>query len=202
MRPPALRTLSLGAIALLSASAAAIAPALAQDPRSLTENPTLIRECRQLNRSTEVFDNSILGPLATRIGTLGANTEVLLTGAVASGRAQVFLSGGTLSSTQPVGWLNSANLGPCTTEPPPTTGACFRANQALVVRSGPTTGSGRVAEYNAGDLVRATANPPTQQNASDGRVWTQVRIFNNATGWVARTGAGGLGSNITPIACP
>ncbi|TVQ07622.1 MAG: SH3 domain-containing protein [Leptolyngbya sp. DLM2.Bin27] len=190
-------------IALLLAGSFSAAPALAQDTRPLTENPTLIRGCRQLNRNTEIFDNSTLGPLANRIGTLGAGTQVTLTGAVATGRAQVFLGTGTLSAVQPVGWLNAANLGPCTTTPPPpTAGACFRADQNLIVRSGPSTTAGQVASYARGNTVVATTNPATEQTAADGRRWVQVRLANGGTGWVSRTGTGGLGSNMTPIPCP
>ncbi|MGF1519790.1 MAG: SH3 domain-containing protein [Nodosilinea sp.] len=190
-------------IALLVAGSVAVAPVLAQDTRPLTENPTLIRGCRQLNRSTEIFDNSTLGPVANRIGTLGANTQVTLTGAVSPGRAQVFLSGGTLSAVQPVGWLNAANLGPCTTTPPPTTvGACFRADRELIVRSAPSTTAGQVAGYSTGNTVFATTNPATEQAAADGRRWVQVSLANGGMGWVARTGTGGLGSNMTPIPCP
>ncbi|WP_035985064.1 hypothetical protein [Leptolyngbya sp. KIOST-1] len=202
MRSRTLRSLSLGTVAVLAASTGAIAPVLAQDTRPLTENPALIRGCRQLNQTAEVFDNSTLGPVANRIGTLAAGTQVTLTGAVTTGRAQVFLGGGTLSPIQPVGWLNAANLGPCGTTPPPPTGACFRANTALVVRSGPSTGSATIAGYNQNDLVRASTNPPTQQTAADGRRWMQVSIFNAGTGWIARTGANGVGSNVTPTNCP
>ena len=202
MPPKMLQNLSFGAIALVSASTLAVAPALAQETRPLTENPTLIRGCRQLNQAAEVFDNSTLGPTSNRIGTLAAGTRVTLTGAVTTGRAQVFLGSGTLSSIQPVGWLNAANLGPCGGNPPPPTGACFRADTALVVRSGPSTGSAVVAGYNQNDLVRASTNPPTQQTASDGRRWMQVRIYDGSLGWIARTGSGGVGSNVTPTNCP
>lgn len=188
-------------IALLSAGSLSVAPAFAQNTRALTENPTLIRGCRQLNRATEVFDNSTLGPVATRIGTLQAGTQVRLTGATSPGRAQVFLSSGNLSSVQPVGWVNASVLTNCGGTPPAAR-ACFRADRELVVRSSPTAGSSAVAGYNAGDTVIASANPPTQQTATDGRLWMQVTIYSGGTGWIARTGTNGLGSNITPITCP
>lgn len=188
-------------IALLSAGSLSVAPALAQETRTLTENPALIRGCRQLNRATEVFDNSTLGPIANRIGTLQAGTQVSLTGATSPGRAQVFLRSGTLSSAQPVGWINASVLTTCGGTSP-VTRACFRADRELVVRSGPTTGSSAVAGYNVGDTVFASANPPTQQTATDGRLWMQVTIYNGSTGWIARTGTNGIGNNITPITCP
>jgi hypothetical protein len=201
MTSKVLRHLSLGAIALVSASSVAIAPALAQDTRPLTENTNLIRGCRQLNQSSQIFDNSALGPASNRIGTLAAGTQVTLTGVVASGRAQVFLGSGTLSPIQPVGWLNAGNLGPCGSPPPPTNKACFRANFGLVVRSSPATGT-VIAGYNAGDNIVATTNPPTQTTTSDGRIWMATTISNGSTGWIARTGPNGVGSNVTPQTCP
>jgi hypothetical protein len=201
MTSKVLRHLSLGAIALVSASSVAIAPALAQDTRPLTENTNLIRGCRQLNQSSQVFDNSALGPTTNRIGTLAAGTRITLTGVVASGRAQVFLGSGTLSSVQPVGWLNAANLGPCSSTPPPAARACFRANIDLVVRSSPGTGA-VIAGYNTGNNIVATTNPPTQRTTSDGRIWLATTLFNGSTGWIARTGPNGAGSNVTPQACP
>ena len=202
MLPKMLRNFSFGAIALVSASTLAVVPALAQETRPLTENPTLIRGCRRLNQAVEVFDNSTLGPTANRIGTLAAGTQVTLTGVVSTGRAQVFLGSDTLSPVQPVGWLNAANLGLCGGTTPPPTGACFRADAALVVRSNPSAGSATVAVYSGNDLVRASTNPPTQQTTADGRRWMQVRLSTGSTGWIARTGPGGVGSNVTPTSCP
>ncbi|MEA5447398.1 hypothetical protein VB780_02375 [Leptolyngbya sp. CCNP1308] len=197
-----LRKFAWGAIALLSTGSLSVTPAFAQNTRALTENPALIRGCRQLNQATEVFDNSTLGPISTRIGTLQAGTQVRLTGAVSPGRAQVFLSSGNLSSTQPVGWINASVLTTCGGTPTPPTRACFRADRELVVRSSPTASSSAVAGYNVGNTVIASTNPPTQQTSADGRRWMQVTIYNGSTGWIARTGTNGLGSNVTPITCP
>ncbi|WOD41280.1 hypothetical protein [Nodosilinea sp. E11] len=202
MRFQTLQSLSLGVVALLVTSAVAIAPARAQDIRPLSENASLIRACRQLNRTSEVFDNSTLGPPANRIGTLAVGTQVTLTGAITTGRAQVYLSNDSLSGVQPVGWLNAGNLAPCGTTPPPIAGACFRANQALNVRSTPSTTAPIEANFLTNDLIRATTNPPTQQTTGDGRQWMQVGIFNGDSGWIARTGANGIGSNVTPTTCP
>ncbi|NJL49339.1 MAG: hypothetical protein HC929_20205 [Leptolyngbyaceae cyanobacterium SM2_5_2] len=203
--------LALG-LATLSVGVLASPVALAQNTKTiiegLREDQALIRKCRQLNRSLEVFDNTNLGPGANRIGTLAAGTQVTLTGVVAQGRAQVFLANGTLSSVQPVGWLSAAGLTTCgTTTPPPANQACFRANFDLNVRSRPTLNSTLVANYNTGDTVIAATNPPTQQTSPNsspdfGRVWMAVSIFNGGTGWVARTGPNGQGSNLTAIRCP
>lgn len=198
-----LRKAAFGTAVLLSTGSVSVTSALAQDTRALTENISLIRGCRQLNTSVAVFDNSALRPISNRIGTLAAGTRVTLTGAVSPGRAQVFLSSGSLSSVQPVGWLDASRLGPCSNTPPPARGACFRADQELVVRSGPSTGFSVVAGYNRNNLVVASTNPPTQQTSSgDRRIWMQVRVSNSTSGWIARTGPNGLGSNITPTNCP
>ncbi len=197
-----LRKAAFAAAALLSVGSLSVAPALAQDTRPLTENTNLIRACRQLNQASEVFDNSMLGPLSNRIGSLPTGTRVTLTGVVAQGRAQVFLSSGSLSSVQPVGWLNAGNLGPCAgTPPPPAAQACFRANSDLVVRPNPGSGN-PIAGYNVGDNVVASTNPPTQRTTSDGRIWMAVTIYGGSTGWIARTGPNGLGSNVTSHVCP
>jgi hypothetical protein len=186
--------------------------AVAQESKTivegLREDQSLIRKCRQLNRTLEVFDNTNLGPSTNRIGTLAAGTQVTLTGVVTQGRAQVFLGSGALSSVQPVGWLSAAGLTTCGSAPPtPANRACFRANFDLNVRSQPTSNSTLVANYNAGDTIVATTNPPTQQTSPNstpdfGRVWMAVSIFNSGTGWVARTGPNGQGSNVTSIRCP
>jgi hypothetical protein len=198
--------LSLGALAM---------PVAAQETKEvvqgLYENQTYIRGCRQTNSTVEVFDNSSLGPVANRIGSLPAGTQVLLTGVLANGRAQVYLRDGDLSSVQPTGWIDAGHLAGCgsTPTPPPTQQACFRANVDLNVRSSPSTGSGSqvIAAYNAGDTIRTTTNPPTQHVSPDtapdyGRIWMQVSIYDGRPEWISRTGYYGQGSNVTSIACP
>lgn len=195
-------TLALGTLPLPSA--------FAQTPAAvntgLTENEGYIRVCRETNASIEVFDNSDLAPLANRIGTLPASTEVRLTGVLAPGRAQVYLPGGGLSDVQPVGWVNAANLTDCDGTSQPTAEACFRANVGLSVRSQPSVNSTLLTTYDAGDVIYATTDPPTEVTSPNtapnyGRVWTAV-VFDSTRGWISRTSRYGTGSNVTVIPCP
>lgn len=205
-----LRYLSLGAATLLSVGVLGGLPVHAQDTRTtvqgLFENQGYIRSCRQLNRGIEVFDNTNLGPSANRIGSLQAGQQVRLTGVLAEGRAQIFLSNTTLSSLQPVGWITASALTTCGTTPPPTR-ACFRAVSALNVRSSASSNGTLLTAYPQGSTLVATTNPPTQQTSPNtapdyGRVWMAITLSNGSTGWIARTGFNGVGNNVTSVACP
>jgi len=195
-------TLALGALPLSSA--------FAQDTTAvntnLTENKGYIRSCRETNTSVEVFDNSDLAPIANRIGTLPKGTEVGLTGVLAPGRAQVYLPGGGLSDVQPVGWVNAANLTDCDGTSPPTAETCFRADVGLSVRSQPSVNSTLLATYEAGGVIYATTDPPTEVSSPGtypnyGRIWVAV-VFDSTRGWISSTGRYGTGSNVTAIPCP
>jgi uncharacterized protein YgiM (DUF1202 family) len=181
-------------------------PALAED-FPVTERSTYVNVCRRVTTTTEIFNNSRLGPAAARVGTVTAGTNVTLTGVIDAGRAQILLPNSD-RTIRVVGWVNATNLGPCsgtpvasTPTPTPVSGAvCYRAATSLTVRSTPNSGSAIVGAFKAGDTVHATTNPPTEQtSAGDRRVWTQVRIYNNQTGWISRTGVNGLGSNVTRL---
>lgn len=212
MRPNLLRSVAIGIATTLSLGSLSIAPSWGQEAQStvqgLYENPSYIRSCRQLNRGVEVFDNTNLGPSANRIGTLNAGTQVRLTGVLASGRAQIYLQGQALSSTQPVGWITASALTNCgSTPPPPVNKACFRANIALNVRSAASSNAALITAFPAGSTLVATTNPPTQHTSPNaapdyGRVWLAITLNSGGTGWVARTGTYGQGSNVTSIPCP
>ncbi|MBU6229196.1 MAG: hypothetical protein KGQ93_05840 [Cyanobacteria bacterium REEB459] len=196
---------SLGLAALLCLYPGLV---LAQGTRAavqgLEENPGLIRQCRQINQRTSVFDNTTLGPVTNRLGTLEAGSKVSLTGVVTGGRAQIFLPGNFngLSKIQPVGWVNAAFLASCGGSPPPTGKACFRAKQSLHVRSNPSTNGSIVANYNTGDIAHASSNPPTRRTPGDGYTWLEVIIYNNSRGWVAETSNNGKVQNLNSVACP
>lgn len=200
--------LSFGLATMLSVSAGLGPIALAQGTRTviygLEENQGLIRQCRQLNQTAQVFDNTNLGPAANRLGTLAAGTRVSLTGVVMQGRAQIFLPGNFngLSSSQPVGWINSGLLTACGGNPSPSSRACFRVNLPLQVRDTPSTNGSVIANYNAGDTAYASTNPPTRRTPGDGHTWLQVLIFNGTRGWIAETSANGQVQNINSVPCP
>lgn len=212
MRPNLLRSVALGIATTLSLGTLSMTAAWGQTSQTvvggLSENPSYIRSCRQLNRGVEVFDNTNLGPAANRIGTLNSGTQVRLTGVLASGRAQIYLQGQNLSSVQPVGWITASALTTCgSAPPPPATKACFRANIDLNVRSAASSASSLITSFSAGSTLVATTNPPTQQTSPNtspdyGRVWLAITLNSGGTGWVARTGTYGQGSNVTSIPCP
>jgi hypothetical protein len=205
------RTAAFLTVATASLGYFAAAPVAAQDAAGVTsslyENQGYIRECRATNTTVPVYDNVDLEPLANRIGTLPPDTEVTLTGVLAPGAAQVFLTGGGLSTVQPVGWISAAALGPCDIATTPTPAQeCFRADVNLNVRSRPTINAALVGYYPAGEVIFTTTEPPTESisptTAPDyGRVWMEVDL-NNQEGWIARTGRYGNNSNVTPVVCP
>lgn len=189
----------LGLTALVSPFLA-IAPALAQDT-PLTERSSYIRECRRVNSTIEVFDNSDLSPASSRVGTFTAGTQVTLTGVLREGRAQVYLPT-TNNLIQTLGWVDAVALGPCQDEP--VAGLCYRARTELLVRSEPTTASSWTTVYNAGAIVYPTTNPPTESvspNTSPdfGRVWMEVDPPVGDDGWISRTGTFGQGTNVTSL---
>ncbi|HIK45187.1 MAG TPA: hypothetical protein IGR64_09910, partial [Leptolyngbyaceae cyanobacterium M65_K2018_010] len=147
----------------------------------VTERSTYVNVCRRVNTTTEVFNNSRLGPASARVGTITAGTNVTLTGVLDAGRAQVFLRNSD-GSIRVLGWVNATNLGPCSGNTVASTPAatassgavCYRAATNLTVRSAPNSGAAIVGAFKAGDTVHATTNPPTEQtSAGDRRVWTQ-----------------------------
>lgn len=182
----------------------AIAPALAQDV-PLTERPSYVSQCRGVNRTTEVFNNSSLSPATSRVGTLAAGTEITLTGVLREGRAQVYLPTDN-DLIQVLGWVDAGDLGPCDDDGDDgsVTDLCYRADVALIVRDRPTTASPIVDGYQTGETIYPTTNPPTQRTSPPGspdfgRVWLEVAPTPNTDGWISRTGTGGFGSNITRL---
>jgi hypothetical protein len=78
MKQSVLRRFSLGLATPLSAGVGVAPVTLAQGARTivqgLEENQGLIRQCRRLNQTVEVFDSTSLGPATNRLGTLSAGT--------------------------------------------------------------------------------------------------------------------------------
>lgn len=202
---PSLRRFGVAASLTSLASLMVAGSALAED-FPVTERSTYVNACRRVSATTEVFNNSRLGPASTRVGTFNAGTTVTLTGVITSGRAQVYLPNAD-RSIQVLGWVDASRLGPCsgataatTPVPSQSTAVCYRATTNLTVRSSPSTTAAVIAAFNTGDIAHATTNPPTEQTSTgDRRVWTQVRIYNSKTGWISRTGSNGLGSNVTQL---
>ncbi len=184
--------------------------AFAQDT-PLTERITYVNSCRRIISTAEVFNNSSLSPLSSRVGTVTLGTNVTLTGVLAPGKAQVALPNSD-RTIRIVGWIDATHLGPCSgtvaVTPAPATGSgqtpiCYRVAANMIVRSGPFTQSSVVGSFRANDVIHTTTNPATERvspnTAPDyGRRWLQVKTY-NGTGWVSETGLYGAGSNLTQL---
>lgn len=190
---------------LIAATAAlGCLPVAAANAQTLTENPTYVRGCRQINAQTQVFATSDLSP-TNRIGTLFTpGTEVNLTGVLRDGRAQIFMDDRSMWNLQPVGWVDASNLTSCTSTPPPSASDfCYEitAVQGLIVHSEPRTTSAQRGTLNRYEKVAATTNPPTRRtSASDGRVWAEV-IFLGQPAWISTTGPNASGFNAVKASC-
>jgi hypothetical protein len=184
--------------------------ALAQSPKSvvsgLQENQGLIGQCRRLNQTATVFNNTNLGPRDTSLVTLPEGTEVRLTGVVLSGRAQIFLGNNFngLSSVQPVGWISTNFLASSCGGGTQTPSACFRANVLLDVRPTPDPSGNRLASYEVGEIFAASTNPPTRKisNAPGSPSWLEIRMFNGSIGWVVEMSSSGQQNATQQEACP
>ncbi|NEQ45751.1 MAG: hypothetical protein F6K00_20295 [Leptolyngbya sp. SIOISBB] len=183
--------------------------ASAQYP-DLSENQSYIGGCRQVKQDTDaiIYDNTDLANKpGNQIGTLFAGTEVALTGVLretgAYTAAQVYLDNGDLTSTQPVSWINAAQLTTCTgTTPPPSGNTCFLLRTTLVVRSGPRINSANTGmTFTPVSLITPHTQPPTYETSSDGRVWLPVNTYREPN-WVASTGPNGVDNNLKTEPCP
>lgn len=160
----------------------------------LVERPELVDACRFSPRGNlEVFADAAL---TRRLFTLtSASTPVYLTGVVGTGIAQI--------KDPALGWIRTANVELCsappTTPPPVSEQICYRVIvDRLPVRTGPGNQFTLLGTYRQGGTVFATTNPPREQTTSDGRIWTEINAP-NGTGWLARTGANGVGQTIVQL---
>lgn len=183
----------------------------------LTENQSYIRGCRQIKQGATaiVYDNTDLASKpTTQIGTLFSGTQVNLTGVLRETgsytAAQVYLGDGELTTLQPVGWINASLLTNCTTSPianPPSSelpfgdNTCFRPRTTLVVRTEPSENSPLTGmQFTTRSTIRPSMMPPTYRTSPGGREWLEVETYRGDF-WVASSGAGGVGSNLTPVRC-
>lgn len=208
-------------VALVSAlsGSAVVGPFTAASAQytDLTENQSYIRGCRQIKQGVTaiVYDNTDLASKpTTQIGTLFAGTQVNLTGVLRETgsytAAQVYLEDGDLTTLQPVGWINAAQLTNCTTSipsPPPTdlpfgADTCFRPRTSLLVRTAPSeTASWTGLQFTPESSITPATVPLTVQTSANGREWLQVETYRGDF-WIASTGPGGFGSNLTAERCP
>jgi hypothetical protein len=183
----------------------------------LTENQSYIRGCRQIKQGVTaiVYDNTDLASKpTTQIGTLFAGTQVNLTGVLRETgsytAAQVYLEDGDLTTLQPVGWINAAQLTNCTSTtptPPPTDlpfgeDTCFRPRTSLLVRAEPSESAAWTGmQFGPESAITPSTMPPTYRTSAGGREWLEAETYRGDF-WVASSGAGGVGSNLTPVRCP
>jgi len=213
---PLVRKAALFSALSASALVLPITPAAAQYT-DLTENQSYIGGCREIKPGATVivYDNTDLASKpANQIGTLYAGTQVALTGVLRETgtytAAQVYLENGDLTSAQPVGWINAAQLTNCSgpIANPPSDDApfgedtCFRPRTTLIIRATPSvTGAATGLQFTPRSAITPSTIPPTYRTSSDGRVWLEVETYRGDY-WVASTGPNGLGNNLTPEGCP
>ena len=185
-----------GLAALVSPLWATSAPAQVV---SVSERSDYIGQCRRVINPTEVFNTSRIGNPVNRVGTLNLNTDVMLTGVLTDGIAQVYLPANN-NLIQLLGWVNASHLGPCGSGP--ATGGiegpsvCYRVDEELIARSQARGSAANVGRFRVGDVARPTTDPPMERITADGRIWTLVETY-NGTGWIARTGPNQAGSSVT-----
>jgi hypothetical protein len=159
---------------------AVTAPAMAQDATpAATAAPSLIGQCRAVNKQTPVFESR--STTSSAVTLLKANEKVTL--------AEEGGTNGLIAINKPAkGFVASANLKACPGSTPPKpepkpAGDCRVVVQTkgLSVRAEPGAGSvvGGVAQNDKITL----ANPNETKAASDGRDW--VKIVKPVEGWVS-----------------
>jgi hypothetical protein len=177
------------AIATLGISLPAVAEAV--QPAQLAQG-SVIGQCRAVNKKVSVYKQA--STTGSIVSTLNAETKVTLadTG-----------SGGFIGISSPVsGYVQTANLKPCTGNPPttpPTGSTCRRVLQplGLSIRKEPSPTAAYVGGVANLARVSLTTNPATTRLGADGRNW--VQIASPAAGWVSNGFPGGS-SNLT--LCP
>jgi hypothetical protein len=180
-----------------------VTPAITQSI-PLTEEVSLIDECRATNRTINIYRESDLQAALPQ--TLSQDTVTTLTGVMRGYEipeittiAQVYVP-----SLDVVGWVDAVNLRTCT--PDAALAYCLNParfpvpNPNLAVRRWPnarptTPIDGR---FLPGDTVRPTTEPPTRQfSAYQRRNWMEVETF-DGSGWVSETGPNLSGTNLVP----
>jgi hypothetical protein len=183
---------SAGVLAMAIATAGISLPAVAETEAVQPANAaqgSIIGQCRAVNKKVSVYKQA--STTGSTVSTLNPDTRVTLadTG-----------SGGFIGISSPVsGYVQTANLKPCTGTTPPTGNTCRRVLQPLglsIVENRPQLLLTSVVWPNLA-RVTLTTNPATVRLGADGRNW--VQIASPAAGWVSNGSPGGS-SNLT--LCP
>ncbi len=194
-------------------------PTPAPEPRApvpgdaaLYERASYISTCRQVNATTEVFQNTALGPVSQRVGTVNAGSQVTLTGVL----GDIAGIGGVAQIKLPVvGWLRSANLATCGT--PPVTGSCYiiktaTAPNGLYAYADPISAQKQLyngqADGPAGGSKVYFTTPPTPSQTARNTIFVKVTYTSlsgsDRVGWISQgpvgSTPGGATSNLS--VCP
>jgi hypothetical protein len=167
---------------------------------------SLIGQCRQTIRLERVYGAADLG--AVRVIDVQPNTTVTL-----AGEANRPSAGWVQISTPVGGYIQTAFLVACnravpnTLPPvtPPVSNACgvVITESPLTIRQAPNTAAaetGALLFSNDGFRILGRSQVQTQPAAENGRVWVEIERL-GVRGWVAETGAGGVGNNFRRVSC-
>jgi hypothetical protein len=175
----------------------------------LYERSSYISTCRQVNATTEIFQNTALGPVNQRVGTVNTGAQVTLTGVL----GEITGIGGVAQIKTPVvGWLRSVNLTTCGT--PPVIGSCYiiklsTAPNGLFAYSDPITAQKQLyngqADGPAGGSKVYFTNPPTPSQTARNTIFVKVTYTslngNDRVGWISQgpvgSTPGGANSNLS-----
>ncbi|MBW4693392.1 MAG: SH3 domain-containing protein [Lyngbya sp. HA4199-MV5] len=175
--------LSAGAMAVAIATLGTAVPTFGADPSqpTLSAQVSLVGQCRAVNKKVSVFKQA--ATTSAVVSTLNADTKVTLAD---NG------SGGFIGISSPVsGYLQTANLKPCTGTTPPTGNTCRRVIQplGLAIRREASPDSAPIGGIAYLDRLDLTTTPATSKKGADGRNW--IQIAKPAAGWVSNGFPGG-----------
>jgi hypothetical protein len=181
------------------AAPATPAPAAQQSTDTpIYERSSYINTCRAANTTTEIFLNTALGPVDQRVGTITSGAQVTLTGVL----GDITGVGGVAQIKTPVvGWLRSANLTSCNSNP--TKAACYfvklsTAPNGLFAYEDPTTKQKQLyngqADGPAGGSRVYFLNPAVASQTVGGFIY--VKVFytslsgSDRIGWISQGATG------------
>lgn len=166
-----------------------------QTTTGLTQRSDLIGACRYSPESLDVFEDA---GRVRRLLTIVPDTPVTLTGVVGNGIAEI---------RHPAnGWISTLTVEPCSGETTPSPSlapddevACYRTLTNVTVRTQPSRNARALGYIQAGGIAYPTAQPPNEAISGDGRIWIEIDNFLGSDGWIAITGANGMGSNVESL---
>lgn len=184
MKQPTSLQLSAGLMTVTIATIGIGIPAFGATPSQPTSlaQGSLIGQCRAVNKQVSVYKQA--ATISPIVSTLITQTQVTLAD---NG------SNGFIGISSPVsGYVQTANLKPCSgTTPPPTGNTCRRVLQplGLAIRQAASPNAAAVGGVANLERVELTTTPATVKKGPDGRNW--VQISKPVAGWVSNGFPGG-----------